>query len=106
MLGNESERTQVLRWWYRLRWDLWQELSAHYYDEEVNTWEEILDMAEILDISHKKNGAKAHGDYEHNCHANNRNMNETTEHNKWNNIPRSKQDHSPKPARQSFNDEL
>ncbi|PBK85931.1 hypothetical protein ARMGADRAFT_1086973 [Armillaria gallica] len=47
--------------------DLRQELSACYYDKEVNTWEEIVDMAEILDISHKKNGAKAHGDYEHNC---------------------------------------
>ncbi|PBK81301.1 hypothetical protein ARMGADRAFT_948505, partial [Armillaria gallica] len=82
MLGDESERTQVLRLWYGLRRDLRQELSAHYYNKEVNTWEKIVDMAEILDISHRKEGAKAHGDYEHNCCANNHNTNETTECNK------------------------
>ncbi|KAK0222119.1 hypothetical protein IW262DRAFT_1552778 [Armillaria fumosa] len=69
MLGDESERTQVLRLWFGLRQDLREELKARYYDEEVNTWEEIVDMAEILDISRR-------------------------------------QDHTPKPARQSFNDEL
>ncbi len=63
-------------------------------------------MAEILDISHRREDVKAYGDYEHNCHANNCCMNEMTESNKWNDIPRSKQDHTPKPVRQSFNDEL
>ncbi|KAK0443427.1 uncharacterized protein EV420DRAFT_1723989 [Desarmillaria tabescens] len=63
-------------------------------------------MAEILDISRDMEEGKARGDYEHNRRANNRRINETMEQNKWNDIPRSKQDHTPKPARQSFNDEL
>ncbi|KAK0432687.1 uncharacterized protein EV420DRAFT_1696394, partial [Desarmillaria tabescens] len=106
MLGDESERTQVLRLWYGLRCDLREELSHCFYDEEINTWHEIVDMAEILDITQRRDEGKSRGDYEHNRRAKNRRTNETTERNKWNDIPRSKQDHTPKPARQSFNDEL
>ncbi len=98
MLGDKSDRSQVLCLWYGLRHNLWQELCVCFYDEEVNTWEEIVNMAEILDISHRREDVKAYGNYEHNCHANNCCMNEMTESNKWNDIPRSKQDHTPKPV--------
>ncbi|KAK0493183.1 hypothetical protein EDD18DRAFT_1357129 [Armillaria luteobubalina] len=106
MLRDESDWTQVLRLWDGLRQDLRDELKARYYDEEVNTWEEIVNMAKILNISRRRVENRSCGDYEHNHHANNHRTNKTTEHHKWNDIPRHKHDYSLKPARQSFNDKL
>lgn len=117
--GDETEQNKVLKLWDGLKWEIWQTLSEHLYHPEVNTWVEIVAKAEAIEIGHQQREQEQcstqnesnrdhqghqYNDYVHNRRADNCRTNDNLEWNKYNAIPQSQCDYSPKPACKTANE--
>jgi hypothetical protein len=113
LLGEDNERTQVIHLWDGLRANIREALLTQRYHKETSSWDEVVDMAEILEIASEeasKERANRYkesrfgesnprsGDYFHNKRADNRRTNPQNERNKNNNLPRNRRNYSPTPA--------
>ena len=54
MLGDESDRNKVIKLWEGFNTDLQEGLYTQRYHKEVNTWDEVVTMAESLELGLNK----------------------------------------------------
>lgn len=50
MLGDESEHNKVIKLWEGFNSDIREGLYTQRYHKEVNTWDEVVTMAESLEL--------------------------------------------------------
>jgi hypothetical protein len=113
LLGEDNERTQVIHLWDGLRANIREALLTQRYHKETSSWDEVVDMAEILEIAFEESSKersnryretcfgesnRRSSDYFHNKRADNHRSNPQNEQNKNNNIPQNRRDYSPTPA--------
>ncbi len=92
MLGDESERVQVIRLWRGMSKDITYQLLLQGFSEEVHTWDELLAAAEIVEGVLNRADSSRHADFWHECRSRSRCYDDVTERHKYCNIPRHRRD--------------
>lgn len=105
VLGDESDRAKVVKLWKGLNLDITDILSWKSFSQEVHSWAVIAHEAELAEATLNRRHSAMRATVLHNHRADSRCTNRTTEENKYNDVPRNRQDYSPQPIRMTPTDE-
>ncbi len=105
MLGNESERVQMIRFWYGMSTNITYHLVLQSCSTRILRRGSFLAAAEIVEGMLNRADASRQTDSRHKCQSCSCHYNDNMEWHKYCNIPRHRGDRLPVPVPQLTNDE-
>ncbi len=105
VLSDESDRAKVVKLWKGLTLDITDMLSQKSFSQEVHSWAIIAREAELAEATLNRRHSAMHATVSHNHRADSHHTNRTTEENKYNDVPRNRQNYAPQPVWMTPTDE-